>query len=373
MVLNIKEIDQKIEEYRKKADILYKSLDIEEKKKRLQELGELLKDPDLWSDNSRMTSISKEKRVIENSIELFVKLENSFEELLLAKELLEEDESLEEDAQKAVNTTEKALEKVEFQKMLGGKTDHLNAIVSINAGAGGRESQDWAVMLSRMYLRWAERKGFSVEEIDKVTGDDAAGIKSMTFIVSGDYAFGYLKAEIGVHRLVRISPFDSNKRRHTSFSSAFVTPEIDDSIEIEIEEKDLKIDTFRASGAGGQHINTTDSAIRITHIPTNIVVQCQNERSQHKNKATAMKILRSKLYEAEMEKKMEETAHFEKQKMGIDFGSQIRSYVLHPYKMVKDHRTNFETGNADAVLDGEEILDNFMENYLLKMGQNNEG
>jgi len=227
-------------------------------------------------------------------------------------------------------------------------------------------------MLSRMYLRWGERKGFQVEIIDKVTGDDAAGIKSITFIISGDYAFGYLKAEIGVHRLVRISPFDSNKRRHTSFSSAFVTPEIDDSIEIDIEEKDLKIDTFRASGAGGQHINTTDSAIRITHIPTGIVVQCQNERSQHKNKATAMKILRSKMYEAEMEKKLKETAQYEKQKMGIDFGSQIRSYVLHPYKMVKDHRTNFETGNADAVLDGEEVLDNFMENYLLKMGQSNE-
>ena len=228
MALNFKEIDQKTEEYRKKADILYKSLDIEERKKRLENLDELLKDPGIWSDNSKMTSINKEKRVLENSIELFVKLENAFEELVLAKELLSEDESLEEDALKALEATEIALEKVEFQKMLGGKTDHLNAIMSINAGAGGRESQDWAVMLSRMYLRWAERRGFSIEVIDKVTGDDAAGIKSITLIISGDYAFGYLKAEIGVHRLVRISPFDSNKRRHTSFSSAFVTPEIDD-------------------------------------------------------------------------------------------------------------------------------------------------
>jgi len=373
MAINFKEMNQKIEQYRKKADILYNSLNVEEKKNRLVEIKDLLKNPNLWSDNNRMTSINKEKRVLGNSIELFVKLEEAFEELVLIKELLTEDESLEEDAQNALLVTEKALAKVEFQKMLGGKTDHLNAILNINAGAGGRESQDWAVMLSRMYVRWAERKGFQVEVIDKITGDDAAGIKSTTFIISGDYAFGYLKAEIGVHRLVRISPFDSNKRRHTSFSSAFITPEIDDSIDIDIDEKDLKIDTFRASGAGGQHINTTDSAIRITHVPTGIVVQCQNERSQHKNKATAMKILRSKMYEAEMEKKMKETAEYGKNKMGIDFGSQIRSYVLHPYKMVKDHRTNFETGNADSVLDGEEILDNFMENYLLKMGQNNEG
>jgi len=372
MTISLKELDQKINVYRKKADILYISLNIEEKKNRLTELDKLLSSPEIWSDNSRMTSINKEKRVLENSIKLFVKLENIFEELMLAKEMFGEDKSMEEEAQKALLTTEKILSKVEFQKMLGGKTDHLNAIININAGAGGRESQDWAVMLSRMYLRWGERKGFQVEIIDKVTGDDAAGIKSITFILSGDYAFGHLKAEIGVHRLVRISPFDSNKRRHTSFSSAFITPEIDDSIEIDIDEKDLRIDTFRASGAGGQHINTTDSAIRITHIPTGIVVQCQNERSQHKNKATAMKILRSKMYEAEMEKKMAETAQYEKQKMGIDFGSQIRSYVLHPYKMVKDHRTNFETGNADAVLDGEEILDNFMENYLLKMGQSYE-
>jgi len=277
---------------------------------------------------------------------------------------------MEEDIKKAILTTEKILNKVEFQKMLGGETDHLNAIININAGAGGRESQDWAVMLSRMYLRWAERKGLKVEIIDKITGDDASGIKSITFIVSGDYAFGYLKAEIGVHRLVRISPFDSNKRRHTSFSSAFVTPEIDDSINIDIDEKDLKVDTFRARGAGGQHINTTDSAIRITHIPTGMVVQCQNERSQHKNKSTAIRILRSKLYEMEMEKKMEKTAEYEKQKMEINFGSQIRSYVLHPYKMVKDHRTNFETSNAEAVLDGEAVLDSFMESYLLKMGQN---
>jgi peptide chain release factor 2 len=370
--VTVKELEQKIDELSQKSQLLLSALGIDKKRERLKEIEENLNSPDVWADNVRMANLSKEKRLLETGISLFDDFESKSEELLLAKELLKEDESMEEEAAKTLYDIEKILSKIEFQKMLGGKTDPLNAILNINAGAGGRESQDWAVMLSRMYLRWAERRGFKTDIIDKVTGDDTAGLKSMTVIIEGDYAYGYSKAEIGVHRLVRISPFDSNKRRHTSFASVFVTPEIDDSIDVEIDEKDLKTDTFRAGGAGGQHVNTTDSARRITHIPTGIVVQCQNERSQHKNKATAMKILKSKIYEVEMKKKMEETAENEKSKMGIDFGSQIRSYVLHPYKMVKDHRTDFETGNVEAVLDGDTLLDEFMEDYLLKYGKEDE-
>jgi len=370
--ITVKELEAKISELSEKSEILFSSLGIDKKRIRLAEIKELLNNPEIWNDNVKMASLNKEKRLLETGLSLFSQFEAESEELLIAAEMLKEDSSMEAEAEKILKNVENILSKIEFQKMLGGKTDALNAILSINAGAGGRESQDWAVMLSRMYLRWAEQRGFKTEIIDRVTGDDAAGIKSITIIIDGDYAYGYAKAEIGVHRLVRISPFDSNKRRHTSFASVFVTPEIDDSIDIEIEDKDLKVDTFRAGGAGGQHINTTDSAIRITHIPTGIVVQCQNERSQHKNRATAMKILKSKLYEEEMRKKLEATAENEKHKMGIDFGSQIRSYVLHPYKMVKDHRTDFETGNAEAVLDGEELLDDIMEDYLLKYGKENE-
>lgn len=372
MPLSFRELDQKINELGERAGVLFESLSIGAKRTRLGELEILLHNPDVWADSSKMAVLNKEKRALINETSVFAEFENKIEELGIARELFSEDQSMENEAIQALDIAEKILNKIEFRKMLGGKTDMLNAIVSINAGAGGRESQDWAVMISRMYSRWCERKGFKAEIIDKVTGDDAAGIKSMTFIAEGDYAYGYLKAESGVHRLVRISPYDANKRRHTSFASVFVTPEIDDSIEVEIEEKDLKVDTFRSGGAGGQHVNTTDSAIRITHLPTGIVVQCQNERSQHKNRATAMKILRSKIYEMELKKKLDATSENDKQKMGIDFGSQIRSYVLHPYKMVKDHRTDFETGNAEAVLDGESILDEFMEDYLLKMGKTNE-
>ncbi len=257
----------------------------------------------------------------------------------------------------------KQIDQMEFARMLSGEHDANNAALSINAGSGGTEAQDWAEMLLRMYLRYCERKGFKTELTEYQAGDDA-GMKSATFTITGDYAYGYLKAESGVHRLVRISPFDSNARRHTSFTSVFVFPELDDSIEVEIEEKDLKVDTFRASGAGGQHINKTDSAIRITHVPTGTVVACQNERSQHKNRATAMKQLKARLYELEMRKKEEEAAAFSEDKKEIGWGSQIRSYVLHPYRMVKDHRTNHETGNTDAVLDGD--LEGFIEAYLLQ-------
>jgi peptide chain release factor 2 len=246
--------------------------------------------------------------------------------------------------------------------MLGGEFDRLGAIVSIHPGAGGTEAQDWAEMLLRLYLRWAERRGYKTDLADLQPGD-GAGIKSATFTVEGDYAYGYLKAEAGIHRLVRISPFDANARRHTSFASVFVFPAIDDKVEVIINPADLRVDTFRASGAGGQHVNKTDSAVRMTHIPTGIVVSCQNERSQHKNRAMAMKILRARLFELEERKKREQLEQFSKDKKEIAWGSQIRSYVLHPYQMVKDHRTGVEIGNTTAVLDG--AIDPFIEAYLM--------
>jgi peptide chain release factor 2 len=258
---------------------------------------------------------------------------------------------------------EKKIGQMEFARMLSGEHDANNAIVSINAGAGGTEAQDWAEILLRMYLRWCERKGLKAEITEYQPGDEA-GTKGVTFTVAGAYAYGYLKAEKGIHRLVRISPFDSNARRHTSFCSVFVFPELADEVDIEILDKDLKVDTYRASGAGGQHVNKTDSAIRITHLPTGIVVSCQNQRSQHKNRSTAMKQLKARLYELELEKKESEAEALGGEKKDIGWGSQIRSYVLHPYRMVKDHRTNYEVGNADAVLDGD--LDGFIEAYLMQ-------
>jgi len=253
----------------------------------------------------------------------------------------------------------------ELKMMLSSEQDPMNAIMSIHAGAGGTEAQDWVEMLLRMYLRWAEKRDFKTNIIDYLPGDEA-GVKSVSFTVEGEYAYGYAKAEIGIHRLVRISPFDAGGRRHTSFASVFVYPEIDDEIKIEIDEDDLRIDTFRSGGKGGQHVNKTDSAVRITHLPTNIVVQCQNERSQHKNKAMAMKYLKSRLYERELQQKNEKLDEENKQKKDIAWGSQIRSYVLHPYKMVKDHRTNLEIGNAQKVLDGD--IDDFIQAYLM-MGE----
>jgi peptide chain release factor 2 len=247
--------------------------------------------------------------------------------------------------------------------MLGSEQDPLNAIMSIHAGAGGTEAQDWAEMLLRMYMRWAEGKGYTATIIDYLPGDEA-GIKSVSITIEGEYAYGFAKAEIGIHRLVRISPFDAGSRRHTSFASVFVYPEVNEEIVIDIDEKDLRIDTYRSTGAGGQHVNKTDSAVRITHLPTGIVVQCQNERSQHKNKAMAMKYLKSRLYERKLQEQNAKADELNKTKKDIAWGSQIRSYVLHPYKMVKDHRTNLEVGNVDRVLDGG--IDGFIEAYLLK-------
>ena len=270
-------------------------------------------------------------------------------------------DSIEEVSQMLVSLDAR-VSKIEFERILGAADDIRNAIVSVNAGAGGTEAQDWAQMLLRMYLRYAERKGFSVNLLETQDGEEA-GLKSATILAQGKFAFGYLKAETGVHRLVRISPFDSNKRRHTSFASVFVSPEIDDSIEVSIEEKDLRIDTYRASGAGGQHVNKTDSAVRITHIPTGTVVSCQNERSQRQNKESAFKMLKARLYELRRMEEREKEEQLNSSKKDISWGSQIRSYVMHPYRMVKDHRTNFESSGVDAVLDGQ--IEDFIESYLL--------
>jgi peptide chain release factor 2 len=266
-------------------------------------------------------------------------------------ELAREGESVDVELPDLVEKLDGVVERAEFKMLLGGENDLRNGIVTIHPGAGGTEAQDWAEMLFRMYMRWAEKSNYKTEILDYQDGDEA-GLKSATFTVSGDYAYGYLSAETGVHRLVRISPFDSAKRRHTSFASVSVYPEIDDEVEVELDEKDLRVDTYRSSGAGGQHVNVTDSAVRITHMPTGIVVQCQNERSQHKNRAVAMKILRARLYELELEKKRAEAQAIEDGKMDIAWGSQIRSYVLAPYRMVKDHRTRVEVGDVDRVLDG---------------------
>lgn len=286
---------------------------------------------------------------------------SALEDLEVWIELAREGEDVLDDIQQQIRDLEERLSEAELNTLLSGRNDACNAIVTIHPGAGGTESQDWAQMLLRMYLRWTEKQGYKSEIVDFQEGEEA-GIKSVTFLAHGEYGYGYLSGEIGVHRLVRISPYDAAARRHTSFASVFVSPEIDDSVQVVIDEKDLKIDTYRSSGSGGQHVNVTDSAVRITHLPTGIVVQCQNERSQHRNKDTALKVLRAKLYDYEMEKRRKELAELEDSKADIAWGSQIRSYVLHPYRLVKDHRTRVEVGDVDSVLDGG--IDRFIEGYL---------
>jgi peptide chain release factor 2 len=303
----------------------------------------------------------REKKRLENMVATEAELVRRANDIAAYLELGREGESVDGDLRREIDALRAKIDAVETETLLSGENDARNAIVTIHPGAGGTESQDWADMLLRMYLRWAERRGFQTVLYDYQPGEEA-GLKSATFAVNGEYAFGLLSSEIGVHRLVRISPFDQAKRRHTSFASVFVSPEIDESIEVIIKPEDLRIDTYRSSGKGGQHVNTTDSAVRITHIPTGIVAACQNERSQHKNKDRAMSMLRSKLYEAELEKKREATRKVEESKLDSDFGSQIRSYVLQPYRMIKDHRTKFEMGDVDRVIDGD--LDPFMRAYL---------
>jgi peptide chain release factor 2 len=305
------------------------------------------------------------RRRLESDIELDRKLLRDLSDLKALLELAEEGEDVLTDLKSELDRVEACLKRTEIRTLLSGEHDSSHAIVTIHPGAGGTESQDWAEMLFRMYLRWAERSGYATETLDYQRGEEA-GIKSVTFLVKGDYAYGKLAAESGVHRLVRISPFDAAARRHTSFASVFVCPEIDDQIEVQIEDKDLRIDTYRSSGAGGQHVNVTDSAVRITHLPTGIVVHCQNERSQIRNREMAMKILRARLYELEMEKKQKELQAVEDSKLDIAWGSQIRSYVLHPYRMVKDHRTKHESSDTDRILDGE--VDEFIYRYLVERG-----
>lgn len=321
-------------------------------------------EPNFWETNGQAQKILKERASLLEIISPWKEEKKELEEMEILLQLIEEqgDEMETQELLEKIQKSEDAIGQMEFRRMLGGEHDPSNAIVSINAGAGGTEAQDWVEMLLRMYLRWGEKRGYQTKIIDILAGEEA-GLKNVTLTVEGPYAYGYLKAEVGIHRLVRISPFDAGARRHTSFASVFVYPEVSDDIVIEIDEKDLRIDTFRSSGAGGQHVNKTDSAVRITHLPTGIVVQCQNERSQHKNKATALKILKSRLYEKEIKEQAEKLEELHSTKREIAWGSQIRSYIMHPYKMVKDHRTNKVIHDVERVMDGE--IDELIKAYLL--------
>ncbi|HSU25679.1 MAG TPA: peptide chain release factor 2, partial [Pyrinomonadaceae bacterium] len=321
-----------------------------------------ISEPDFWGDQEKAQKTLQQRSRIEKALQLQAGFESGISDAEVLFEFAAEDADSATELQELIATLEKQVGEAQTQSLLSGETDANNAICSIQAGAGGTDAQDFAQMLLRMYLRWAERKGFKVEILDEQAGSEA-GIKSATFRVEGDYAYGLLSAEAGVHRLVRISPFNSGGSRETSFASLFVSPEIDENIEVDIQDKDLRIDTYRSSGAGGQHVNVTDSAVRITHLPTGIVVTCQNQRSQIQNRAVAMQVLRSKLYEVELEKRRADTAELEATKQDISFGSQIRNYVLHPYRLVKDTRTKFEVTNVDAVLDGE--IDDFIKEFLL--------
>jgi len=340
-------------------------------RERISEIEDISSEENFWNDPEKARKILKESTGLNRELERWQGIETGLEEVHLLAEMLKEEEDPESlgELQEQLARLKRDLTLVRLEKLMSGEHDAGNAIVSINAGAGGTEAQDWAEMLMRMYLRWAEKRGWKTEIVDLLPMDEG-GIKSVVFTVSGDHAFGNFRSETGIHRLVRISPFDAGNRRHTSFASVYVCPEIDDSIEVEINDADLRIDTYRASGAGGQHVNKTDSAVRITHLPTGIVVQCQNERSQHKNRAMAMKILKARIYEKEMEERRKQQEKIESSKMDIAWGSQIRSYILHPYQLVKDHRTEYETSNVNQVLDGG--LDAFVEAYLLRQMQLNQ-
>lgn len=326
---------------------------------------------DFWQDLAKVREILKHKTTLSEIVGNWTSLKKELEDSEVLLELAEEEgdeETVREVVQKTVRLR-RDIRMLELEQLMRDEQDTLNAIVSIHAGAGGTEAQDWVEMLLRMYLRWSERKGFKIEMVDLLPGEEA-GIKSVTFTVEGKYAYGFLKSESGIHRLVRISPFDASGRRHTSFAAVFVYPEINDEIVIDVKSSDLRIETFRASGAGGQHVNKTSSAVRITHIPTGIVVSCQNEKSQHRNREIAMKILKSRLYERELKKRQEKFQEIHDNLDDISWGNQIRSYILQPYRLVKDHRTNVERGDVDSVLDGE--IDSFIEAFLLKQLQERE-
>lgn len=332
------------------------------KEKELEKLETRIAEPDFWNDSEKAQKVMAVRSRLEKALEQQKNFETGVSDAEVLFEFASEDADSAKELEALITRLDKEVTEAEVQSLLSGETDANNAICSLQAGAGGTDAQDFCQMLLRMYLRWAERKGFKVEILDEQSGSEA-GLKSATFRVIGDYAYGLLATEAGVHRLVRISPFNSGGSRETSFASMFVSPEIDENIEVNIEDKDLRVDTYRSSGAGGQHVNVTDSAVRITHLPTNIVVTCQNQRSQIQNRAVAMQVLRSKLYELELEKRRAETADLEANKMDISFGSQIRNYVLHPYRLVKDTRTKFELTDVDGVLDGE--IDEFIKEFLL--------
>lgn len=338
--------------------------------KRKSDYEKEMQKTDFWDDVAKAQKITSDLNLIQNKVSTYTSIREKVEEIEITLQLIEEeeDDGYISELKSLVKKTGEELEKFRVKTLLSAEYDRNNAILTIHAGAGGTEAQDWAEMLMRMYTRWAEKSKYKVQILD-ILSDTEAGIKSVTLLIQGEYAYGYLKCEKGVHRLVRISPFDSSNRRHTSFASADIMPELDDDIEIDINPADLKIDTFRASGAGGQHVNTTDSAVRITHIPTGAVVSCQNERSQHKNKATAMKMLMAKLIEIKETENREKIEDIQGNYNQISWGSQIRSYVFHPYNLVKDHRTNAEKGNIQAVMDGD--LDLFMNEYLKMKSINN--
>jgi peptide chain release factor 2 len=335
--------------------------DAPKKRAELETSEKVISEPGFWDDQEQAQKVVQQRSRIERALKLQEEFETGVSDAEVLFEFAAEDADSAKELAALIEKLDKQVSEAETQSLLSGETDANNAICSIQSGAGGTDAQDFAQMLLRMYLRWAERKGFKVDLIDEQSGGEA-GIKSATFRVEGDYAYGLLSTEAGVHRLVRISPFNSGGSRETSFASMFVSPEIDENIEVNIEDKDLRIDTYRSSGAGGQHVNVTDSAVRITHLPTNTVVTCQNQRSQLQNRAVAMQVLRSKLYELELEKRRADASEHEATKMDISFGSQIRNYVLHPYRLVKDTRTKYEQTNVEAVLDGE--IDEFIKEFL---------
>ncbi|MGM0508217.1 MAG: peptide chain release factor 2 [Fusobacteriota bacterium] len=368
--MDILELNRELDKQKEKLEEIRGHLDLEKKKEQIGKIEQKSTAPGFWDDNRKAQKLMKEMDRLKAKIKRYKQLKEEEEDIKTLKEFIDMGEiEFQEEFKERIEKWSSKIDKFETELLLNGEFDENNAILTLHSGAGGTESCDWAAMLYRMYTRWAKNNGYTIEVYDKLNGDEA-GIKSATFLVKGENAYGYLQGEKGVHRLVRISPFDSNSRRHTSFASLDVTPEIDDEIEIEINDSDLKIDTYRASGAGGQHVNVTDSAVRITHLPTKTVVTCQNERSQIQNKETALKILKSRLFEIEMKKKEDRLNEMQGDMGEIAWGNQIRSYVLHPYQKVKDHRTDEETGNTSAVLDGD--IDIFISAYLKYKGKSNE-